>query len=238
MTLDHCKDKHLLLSSVIYSNNDDYSALMIFIRSTHIREASMSEKARVLCLHGYSQNAATFRNKIGSVRKSLRKHADFVFLDAPFEMTDGSSWWKWENPESRPSTKHTILGWEETKRLILNAIEEHNCNAVFGFSQGAAALGMLLGEQEVPGIRFAILVGGFTPSDKAIRDKLSPILTPKMVVYGENDERITYNFTEDFIDVIGTHDDDALFVHPGKHGVPTCNGEFKAAMVDFITKHK
>ena len=43
----------------------------------------MEGKLKVLCLHGFTQNAETFRAKTGSVRKSLKSKVEFVFLDAP-----------------------------------------------------------------------------------------------------------------------------------------------------------
>jgi len=41
------------------------------------------EKVRVLCLHGFTQNAEAFRAKTGSLRKKLKSIVDFVFVDAP-----------------------------------------------------------------------------------------------------------------------------------------------------------
>ncbi len=43
----------------------------------------MEGKAKVLCLHGFTQNAETFRAKTGSVRKHLKSKLEFVFVDAP-----------------------------------------------------------------------------------------------------------------------------------------------------------
>ena len=35
-------------------------------------------KLRVLCLHGFTQNGETFRQRTGSIRKQLKKKIDFV----------------------------------------------------------------------------------------------------------------------------------------------------------------
>ena len=43
----------------------------------------MEGKLKVLCLHGFTQNAETFRAKTGSVRKNLKSKVEFVFVDAP-----------------------------------------------------------------------------------------------------------------------------------------------------------
>ena len=42
-------------------------------------------KLRVLCLHGFTQNGETFRQRTGSIRKQLKKKIDFVFIDAPHD---------------------------------------------------------------------------------------------------------------------------------------------------------
>lgn len=43
----------------------------------------MEGKAKVLCLHGFTQNGETFRAKTGSIRKNLKSKIEFVFVDAP-----------------------------------------------------------------------------------------------------------------------------------------------------------
>ena len=46
----------------------------------------MATKARILCLHGYAQNAQFFRVRTGSSRK-CKSVAKFFFLDAPLPAT-------------------------------------------------------------------------------------------------------------------------------------------------------
>lgn len=41
------------------------------------------DKMKILCLHGYRQNADSFKSKIGSFRKFVNKYAEFVFISAP-----------------------------------------------------------------------------------------------------------------------------------------------------------
>ena len=38
-------------------------------------------KLKILCLHGYCQNAKFFRERTGSIRKNLKSTCDFHFLD-------------------------------------------------------------------------------------------------------------------------------------------------------------
>jgi hypothetical protein len=44
----------------------------------------VQRKLRILCLHGYLQNAEVFRSRIGSLRKGLKSRAEFFFVDAPY----------------------------------------------------------------------------------------------------------------------------------------------------------
>lgn len=42
----------------------------------------IKEKLKILCLHGYRQNAIAFKSKLGSFRKLSSKYAELTFLDA------------------------------------------------------------------------------------------------------------------------------------------------------------
>ncbi|XP_069040524.1 esterase OVCA2 [Lepisosteus oculatus] len=41
---------------------------------------------RILCIHGYCQNAGTFREKTGALRKALKRHAELVYINAPHQI--------------------------------------------------------------------------------------------------------------------------------------------------------
>lgn len=43
----------------------------------------ITDKMKILCLHGYRQNADSFKSKTGSFRKFVNKYAEFVFISAP-----------------------------------------------------------------------------------------------------------------------------------------------------------
>lgn len=43
-------------------------------------------KLKVLCFHGYRQNANAFRQKSGSFRKMVHKWTEFTFLTAPHQV--------------------------------------------------------------------------------------------------------------------------------------------------------
>ena len=52
-------------------------------RATSERDA---RKKRVLCLHGFAQDAATFLAKTGAIRKALKSKCEFVYLDGTHDV--------------------------------------------------------------------------------------------------------------------------------------------------------
>lgn len=48
--------------------------------------AKSSRKLRILCLHGFRQNASGFKGRTGSLAKKLKSIAELVFVDAPHEL--------------------------------------------------------------------------------------------------------------------------------------------------------
>lgn len=40
-------------------------------------------RLRILCIHGYRQSSASFREKTGALRKLLKKQCELVYIDAP-----------------------------------------------------------------------------------------------------------------------------------------------------------
>ncbi|THH08007.1 hypothetical protein EW145_g3001 [Phellinidium pouzarii] len=142
---------------------------------------------KVLMLHGYSQNAATFLKRIGAVRKACGKDIDFVFIDAPnilypsdlagistnalgaAEVSTKSQaveldpaeiprgWWK-SNPEA------TIYeGVAESLEVLKAALIKDKFEGVFGFSQGAAMAALLAAVLERPHLHQPFLVDGQSP---------------------------------------------------------------------------
>lgn len=47
---------------------------------------TINSKLKVLCLHGYRQNAEVFKSKTGSFRKMVHKWAQFNYVTAPHKV--------------------------------------------------------------------------------------------------------------------------------------------------------
>ena len=108
---------------------------------------SNGRKLKILCLHGYAQNAEFFRQRTGSIRKNLKSTCDFHFLDAPHWATagflpaegngDGSEgrgsprgWWNAAETAERPATSKTYLGLEASLTLARQALQARCMNCM------------------------------------------------------------------------------------------------------------
>mgnify|MGYP002629394621 CR=1 FL=1 len=214
-------------------------------------------KLRVLALHGYRQNAAVFRSRLGHLRKGLKASCDFFFLDAPHAApgepdVDGAegagtrddprSWWLWDDggEGGRPSLVSAYRGLDASLTSLKDALALHApVHGVLGFSQGATMAALLLaemgaagGEGETP--RFAILAGAFAPRDPAFVPGAA-IQTPTMFIAGDADALVPPARSEELARLFA---DAAWLRHPGGHAVPTCSGETKQAMAAFVGRFR
>ena len=117
-------------------------------RSAHFSVRGMEGKLKVLCLHGFTQNAETFRAKTGSVRKNLKSKVEFVFVDAPHSAagffdeadrsalgtTDGAdedqvgprAWWLMGENDAEDPPEATKVADEKTTEGVRAALASSN----------------------------------------------------------------------------------------------------------------
>uniref|UniRef100_A0A0R3RUQ6 FSH1 domain-containing protein n=1 Tax=Elaeophora elaphi TaxID=1147741 RepID=A0A0R3RUQ6_9BILA len=201
-------------------------------------------KLKILCLHGYQQSAAVFRNKSGSFRSPMKKYVDFVFMDAPHEVewehapetgndtisecvapADCRGWWYVSKRfHTRKVKDHE--GFEESVRAVVDfARKEGPFDGILGFSQGAT-LAFLLSALKRKGdvdidFKFLILISGF-PSRNPVHQKLNEMAQPNLPclhVYGETDKIVSHELSAKLVELF---DEDMVVVveHPGGHMTP------------------
>ena len=208
-------------------------------------------KLRVLCIHGYRQNEASFREKSGALRKLLKKHIDFSFVSAPHVIPEPQNltrpegqqergWW-FSRPES---SYHALertdcsLGFEASVVAIRKTFREHGpFDGVLGFSQGAAFLPLLgvikLREPDGPiQFKFAILIAGFKSLVTPHSDYYTtlPLDVPSFHTIGATDAVIPAECSEELAACCGSS---TVYRHDGGHYIPA-SGKLRAALVDFI----
>jgi predicted esterase len=134
-------------------------------------------RLRLLCLHGFRGSGSALRAQMQGSFVELGSKVELICPDAP-RLADGrSGWWNAVPIEGQaPPSKH-YEGWERTRDALIALFEDSGpFDGIFGFSQGAALTGLLVGmraadqiaTKEQP-LRFAlaILVGGFVSNDPA-----------------------------------------------------------------------
>lgn len=208
------------------------------------------KKLKVLCLHGYLQNAEVFRKRTGALRKALRSRCEFTFVDAPHEVAwdvsdeeraacgaDGGGarrgWWL-PVEHTRPSLSREYTGWSTSLEVLRQAAErEGPFDIVLGFSQGATAAALLCCMLEKiqpsqPSLRLAIIISGFVPRDESYAVHLhtaKPMQIPALHVFGTTDQLVIPERAKELLACWSPKNErhETLWVweHPGGHGIPS-----------------
>ncbi|XP_032072223.1 esterase OVCA2 [Thamnophis elegans] len=193
---------------------------------------------RLLCLHGYGQNAERFRARTGALRKALRGRARLLYLDAPHRLPDDGeppgaegeprAWW----PEGGPGGPEPGAAL----RAVAAALAERGpVDGLLGFSQGAALAGLLCalreaGDGRFP-FRFALLFSGF-PVAEAAAAAAGSLRAPSLHVFGRDDRVIPAAESRALAERFARP---ALLAHDGGHFVPAAAAQ-RAAYLGFLRR--
>jgi pimeloyl-ACP methyl ester carboxylesterase len=136
---------------------------------------------RMLCLHGYHGSAAILRGQIAPLAAVLPADVELVFVDAPSLSSGDFGWWH-----------EGLVGWERTRDWAIELLTREPVDVIFGFSQGAALVGMLAAvrENDSAPISFdaAVMVGGFTSNlPQHAHLFRAPLIVPSLHVTGRRD---------------------------------------------------
>uniref|UniRef100_A0A023F7J0 Putative phospholipase/carboxyhydrolase n=1 Tax=Triatoma infestans TaxID=30076 RepID=A0A023F7J0_TRIIF len=205
------------------------------------------KKLKVLCLHGFRQNKDTFKQKLGFLRKMLKSHADFVFMDAPHtlnssndEVEEKSWWFTGENQIYISKIPSDIdEGFNESVKSVQLFVKDNGpFEGLLGFSQGAAFAGILailLERKEfVADFKFVILVAGFKSLCKPHLNYYNlKVNLPSLHVIGDTDNVIIKERSEELMTYF---ENPVLIRHPGGHYVPG-GKELKDQYINFFQRH-
>ncbi|KAL6473311.1 hypothetical protein MHYP_G00194990 [Metynnis hypsauchen] len=205
---------------------------------------------RILCVHGYRQSGGSFREKTGSLRKLLRRHAELEFITAPHQVApnparnpqdqekssnvsdeDQRGWW-FSDVQARSfdarQESESSLGLEESLDTVRAAVKDMGpFDGILGFSQGAALVAMVcaLQEQQLEpafNFRFAILVAGFRSACAQHQHFYEDlhITLPSLHVFGHEDKVIPERMSRDLLPLFPGAH---ILTHPGGHFVPAAS---------------
>ncbi|XP_062391510.1 esterase OVCA2 isoform X1 [Sardina pilchardus] len=221
---------------------------------------SATTALRILCLHGYRQNAVSFREKTGALRKLLKNRVELVYITAPLEVPSqvdsgqapgpGSAvcaeapcgWWFSDGGQRSFDAGQVCEasdGLEASVDVVRAAVREQGpFDGLLGFSQGAALVAMLLalqegGQEPEFRFRFAVLISGFRSACvQHARFYSAPIATPTLHVFGEVDAVIPIHMSRDLLAVFT---EPAALTHSGGHFVPAASAH-KPDYLSFIQR--
>lgn len=217
---------------------------------------------RVLCIHGYRQNASSFREKTGALRKLLKKNVEVVYVSAPHSVQQSSNeaapekekgslpggdddprgWW-FSDVQARSFSAQQLcdesLGLQESMTVVREAVRAQGpFDGILGFSQGAAFVAMLCSLQEQKlepelNFRFAILVAGFRSACTEHNGFYSaPIQIPSLHVFGQEDRVIPDSMS---VELLPFFQDPVTLRHPGGHFVPAASAH-RQTYLDFLKR--
>ena len=194
-------------------------------------------KLRILCLHGYHGSGEVLRGQMQSLMTGFESRVELVYLDAPSLAVGDHGWWhavREGAPDDGddPGVGHVRMryrGWETTRAAIVSAFEKQGpFDGIFGFSQGAALAGLLVGLRAPDGVPtpehplafdFAILVSGFVsndPSHASLYAATAGYALPSLHVIGRSDGIVP---ARDSKDLAAHFDAPTVLGHPGGHVV-------------------
>ncbi|XP_067629142.1 esterase GA18864 [Eurosta solidaginis] len=208
----------------------------------------IKDKVRVLCLHGYRQNGAALRNKLGSFRKFTGKYAEFIFLSAPHQaapleeggepVPEQRSWWSNKDDGTfKGSNKGgPAFGFQESLRFVEEEWKTQGpFQGLLGFSQGACFVGLICGlaKKKLTSIRpdFAILSSGFISGSLVHKSAYEESITiPTLHIYGLSDDIIPKDMSQHLASYFKNVE---ILEHPGGHYFPA-TAQQKQTFINFF----
>uniref|UniRef100_A0A1I8PPQ5 Serine hydrolase domain-containing protein n=1 Tax=Stomoxys calcitrans TaxID=35570 RepID=A0A1I8PPQ5_STOCA len=208
----------------------------------------ITDKVRVLCLHGYRQNGDAFKSKLGSFRKHVNKYAEFVFVDAPHKakpleegaepQADQLSWWFNNDDGSFKGTNKNgpAFGFQESLKLVEQTWKTQGpFQGLLGFSQGACFVGLICGlaKKKLTSIKpeFAILSSGFLSGSLVHKSAYEEsVIIPTLHIYGLSDEIIPKEMSQELANLFKNVE---VLEHNGGHYFPATSQQ-KQTYINFF----
>lgn len=216
---------------------------------------SISDKLRILAIHGYAQSESVFKGKLGSLRKGFKKEIDFTFITAPHKVpmeinfadrggdldAEGYGWWfNTEDHYFRAiEPSNLCVGFEDSLTLVEKTFREKGpFDGILGFSQGAAFATILCAMQQKKllqiNFEFAIIISGFkslcAPHAVYYDEQIN---IPSLHIYGLSDQVIPREVTEELCELFTNK---KILTHEGGHYIPGKKEIYKEFVAEMLAK--
>ncbi|XP_065221228.1 esterase OVCA2 [Planococcus citri] len=204
------------------------------------------EKLKILCLHGYQQNAQLLREKTGGIRKAI-KTVEWHFIDSPHRVEnstddekDPRGWWFTnENRTYSRSESDLDVGFQDSLEAIENKYTKDGpYHGLLGFSQGgsmAAIIAALDQQKSKRRFQFIMLVSGLKSHIKSHSKFYENIIDiPSLHVMGEADTLVDKGKSEELAECFNPTIRE-VYVHKKAHLIP-CDKTAITVYRNFIQK--
>jgi ribosome-binding ATPase YchF (GTP1/OBG family)/predicted esterase len=191
-------------------------------------------KLKVLCLHGKRQDGEIFSQRLAKLTRRLEPMAEFIFVDAPFELEleEGQtvpmrSWWRGDEP-----TQEDL----DAACAAIRGSYAGVFDGIIGFSQGAA-LGSYLTvtrhstpPTSLANLKFVIVAGSYAIPG-LLRSR--PVDIPSLHIMSMQDTCVNYSASQDLVRAFQVS---AKHVHELGHCLPVRLSDLDVYHA-FVQKH-
>jgi predicted esterase len=202
---------------------------------------------RLLCLHGFRGSGAALSAQMRGFVTGLEPELELLYVDAPTLADGRSGWWNAVSIAGAQGPLKHYEGWQRTQAWLAAYFEAHGpFDGIFGFSQGAALAGLLVGMRAPGGVQtqqhpfafgFGILVGGFVSNDPAhasLYVARESFALPSLHVIGRADRIVPTDASR----ALAARFEAPLIVeHDGGHVIPS-GPEARAALAAFLKQQR
>ncbi|KXN71659.1 hypothetical protein CONCODRAFT_84566 [Conidiobolus coronatus NRRL 28638] len=215
---------------------------------------------KILCLHGFGQNASIMSKKTQQIRELLSDRVEFVYLSAPFKLPethqfaiDFNNYIKQNESKNQskniepplswfPSNDNKVVDYMPVFPHIIKTLKEKGpFIGIIGFSQGAALTTYLtklleinhpyIKEANHPALQFSIMFSGFIPHMKEVMELFeTKVNTPSLHLFSNSDKVVKYDFG---IENSNTYNNPIVVEHKFGHNIPS-TGDYIQLIVHFI----
>ena len=201
---------------------------------------------RVLALHGSEGTSDSMQNTMqmwnGYFSGNHGLQLEVTTVQAPFPKGSGYAWWMTAPPNSRSFTATSYEGFEESAKLVGEALEKYDFDLLVGHSQGAILLLALLALRQLPeSPRQRLILNGVAwpnPYTKEMKKKDGAAMHDVLFLMGQADRINPLEQARRVEDALREGGYSVTTIdHPGGHSMPSVkDGETMQRIAEWVLR--